>query len=337
MQKKMVYSLTFIVLSSVIFLPRTQAAAAPYYEGKTLSMVVGFSAGGGYDRMTRILARHLPKYIPGNPTIVVQNMPGAGSMVAANTLFRLTKPDGLTIGLFNRGLVFAQLLKAKGVQFDLRRFAWVGSASVETATLALRADLPFKTLDDILKAKAPIHIGSAGGAGDSATQFIVLLKEFAKIPIKIVDYPASAEAMLALEQKEVDGRGGAYTSFTPFLKRGVVRLWIRGRVSVPEIENLALDEDLATDKIGKTIMAMRSAPDNMGKAFVAPPGTPADVMKILTDALAKTVKDPETINDARKSLMDVAFVPPEECLRLFSYVLDQPDDIAKEVSKYIKF
>ena len=337
MKKKMLCLLTvFLVLSGVTSLKELQAAS-PYYEGKTIYMIVGFSAGGGYDRMTRILARNLPKYIPGKPTIVVQNMPGAGSMIAANTLFSLTKPDGLTIGIFNRGLAFTQLLKAEGVKFDLRKFAWVGSASVETATLALRADLPFKTVGDILKTKTPIPIGSAGGPSDSATQFIILLKEFAKIPMTIVDYPASPEAMLALEQKEVDGRGGAYTSFKPYLDRGVVRLWVRGRVSVPEIDNLPVDEDLTTDKLGKTIMAMRSAPDSMGKAYCAPPGTPTEVMKILTDALAKTVKDPETINDARKSLMEVEFVPPEECLRLFNYVLNQPDDIVKEVGKYIKF
>jgi tripartite-type tricarboxylate transporter receptor subunit TctC len=336
MKMKMACLLCLLVLSAAVPVTETQAAP-PYFEGKTITMIVGFSAGGGYDRMTRILARNLPKYIPGKPTIVVQNMPGAGSMVAANTLFNLTKPDGLTIGIFNRGLVFAQLLKAQGVQFDLRKFAWVGSASVETATLALRADLPFKTVDDLLKVKTPIPIGSAGGPGDSATQFIVLLREFAKIPIKIVDYQASPETMLALEQKEVDGRGGAYTSFKPFLERGLIRLWIRGRVSVPEIETLALDEDLTTDKIGKTIMAMRSAPDSMGKAYAAPPGTPAELMNILTDALAKTVNDPETISDARKSLMEVAFVPPKECLRLFSYVLDQPQDVVKEVGKYIKF
>jgi len=337
MGRKILCSLVTLLVLFAFFPHKELQAAAPYYEGKVINIIVGYSPGGGYDRLSRILAKHLPKFIPGKPAIIVQNMPGAGSMIAANQLYNLTKPDGLTIGTFNRGLPFAQLLKAEGVKFDLRKFSWVGSAAIETATLALRTDLPFKTLDDILKAKEPIMIGSAGGPSDSNTQFILLLKEFLKVNMKIINYPASAEVMLAVEGKEVDGRGASFSSIKPYVDRNLVRCWIRGRFSEPGIENLPVDEDLTTNKVGKTIMSMRSAADGTGRPYVAPPGTPANIMNILREALAKVIKDPELREDAKKNMMEVQFVSPDECLKLVNFVLNQPEDIVKEASKYIKF
>jgi tripartite-type tricarboxylate transporter receptor subunit TctC len=337
MEKNRVCLLISLCAALVILPCKASQAAAPYYEGKVITMIVGFSPGGGYDRLSRILAKHMPKYIPGKPTILVQNVTGAGSMIAANQIYGLTKPDGLTIGIFNRGLPFAQLLKAEGVKFDLRKFAWVGSASVETATLALRTDLPFKTLNDILKAKDPIMVGSGGGPSDSNTQFVLLLKEYVKINIKIINYPASPEVMLAVERKEVDGRGASWSSIKPYVDRGMVRCWIRGKLYEPGIEDLPVDEDLTTDKVGKTIMAMRSAADGIGRPYVAPPGTPTNVMNILRDGMAKALKDPELREDVKKKEMEVKWVPPEECLKLVNFVLNQPDAIVKEASKFIKF
>ena len=336
MKKTVLCLLTSLMVVSVV-LSHQELRAAPYYEGKNLTIIVGYSPGGGYDRMSRVLAKHLPKYIPGKPTVLVQNMPGAGSIIAANHVFNLAKPDGLTIGIFNRGMAFAQLLKAEGIRFDLRKFNWVGSAAVETATLALRTDLPFKTVDDILKTKEPINVASAGGPTDSNTQFVLLLKEFLKINIRIINYPASAEAMLAVEQKEADGRGASFSSIKPYVERKLVRCWIRGQASEPGIENLPVDEDLTTDKVGKTIMAMRSAADRLGRPYVAAPGTPPEVMAVLRDGLAKVLKDPELLEDAKKNMMLVQHLPPEECLRLVSFVLDQPEGIVKEAAKYIKF
>ncbi len=325
----------FVFLAGIFH--REAQAAAPYYEGKVITIMVGFSPGGGYDRLSRLLAKHLPRFISGKPAVLVQNLPGAGSMITANQLYNLTKPDGLTIGTFNRGLPFAQLLKAEGVKFDLRKYSWVGSAAVETTTLALRADLPCKTVDDIIKAKEPIMIGSAGGPSDSNTQFILLLKEFLNANMKIINYPASAEVMLAMERKEVDGRGASFSSVKPYVDRNAVRCWIRGRYSESGIENLPVDEDLTTSKVGKTIMSMRSAADGVGRPYVAPPGTPAHIINILRDAFAKVITDADFKADAKRNMMDARFVPPVECLKLVNSVLNQPDEVVKEASKYIKF
>lgn len=336
MGRKMIGSLVAIFVFSTFFsLPELQAA--PYYQGKVITMVVGFSPGGGYDRMTRLMAKHISRFIPGKPTVLVQNMPGAGSMIVANHIYNLTKPDGLTIGIFNRGLPFAQLLKANGVKFDMLKYSWVGSSAIETTTLGLRADLPFKTVDDILKTKEPLMIGSAGGPGDSNTQFTMLLKEFLGINMKIINYPASAEVILAMERKEVDGVGMSFNSLKPFIDRKLVRCWIRGRFSEPEIESLPVDEDLTANKTGKTIMSIRSSVDGIGRPFVAAPGTPAPIMKILRNAFAQAIKTPELQADAKKNMMEVQFVPPEECLRLVKFILNQPEEIKAEATKYIKF
>jgi len=312
-------------------------AAVPYYQGKVITMIVGYSPGGGYDRMTRLMAKHVSRFIPGKPTVLVQNMPGAGSMIVANHIYNLAKPDGLTIGIINRGLPFSQLLKASGVKFDMTKYAWVGSSAIETTTLGLRADLPYKTVDEILKTKEPLMIGSAGGPSDSNTQFTMLLKEFLGINMKIVNYPASAEVMLAIERKEVDGVGMSFNSLKPYIDRKFVRCWIRGHFSEPDIASLPVDEDLTTNKTGKTIMSIRSSVDGIGRPFVMAPGTPAPILKILRDAFAQAIKTPELQEDAKKNLMTVQFVPPEECLRLVNFILNQPADVVAEATKYIKF
>ena len=317
------------------FLFPTTLIAAPYYEGKTITMIVGHSAGGGYDRLSRVLAKHLPKHIPGNPTIIVENMAGASSIIASNHLYNIAKPDGLTIGNFDRALVYGQLLKAEGIKFDIMKFSWIGSAAVEATLLCLRSDLPYRTVSDLQKAKE-IHLGCAGPAATDY-QFPILLKEFLKINFNMVIYKGSRESRLAIERKEIDGKAGIYGSFRPDIERGVVRPFIRSRVSEPGIENVPVAEDLVTNKMGKTIMAVHAVQDQVSRPYVAPPGTPAETMKILRNAFAKVAEDPELKRDAEALMMTLKYVPVDECLKSYQYILSQPEDIAKELSKYIKF
>jgi tripartite-type tricarboxylate transporter receptor subunit TctC len=319
-----------IVLSSV------EVTAAPYYEGKTMRIIVGFTPGGGYDRMARLLGKYLPKYIPGNPTIIIENMGGASSIIAANHIYNAAKPDGLTIGTLNRAIPFAQLIKLEGVKFDVTKYAWVGSAAVEGSVFTIRADLPYKTVDDLRKAKEPLAMGSSG-AGTSDYQFALINKEFLGLNLKMITYPSSAECMLAVERKEVDGRAGSFSSLKPFIDRGVVRPILRGRVTEKGMENLPLNEDLTTDPMGKTIMAMFSSGDLIGRPYVAPPGTPEDVMKILRESFAKAAKDPELMDESKKVMMEVDYTPADECLKIVTYVLSQPEEIVKEFAKFVKF
>jgi tripartite-type tricarboxylate transporter receptor subunit TctC len=134
--------------------------AAPYYQGKKITIVVGFAPGGGYDRMTRMIVKHLPKHIPGKPTFIVENMPGGSSMIAANYVFNVAKRDGLTIGNINRGLKIAQLMKIAEMKFDMRKLACIGSTASDANVFCIRADLPYKTFDDLRKANMEIFMSS---------------------------------------------------------------------------------------------------------------------------------------------------------------------------------
>jgi tripartite-type tricarboxylate transporter receptor subunit TctC len=313
------------------------AAAQPNFAGKTVTIIVGYKAGGGYDATARLLARHLPKHIPGKPTVIVQNMPGANSIIAANHIYNVARPDGLTIGTFNRNLPIAQLTKVEGVKYDVTKFQWVGSAANESTILAIRADLPYKTFDELRKAKQTVVIGSTG-PGANTHDFPLLLKELLGLNFKIVSgYSSSADIMLAVERKEVDGRAGSFTSLRPFIDRGLVRPVVRARTSEPGIDKLPSDEDLAPNARAKAIMALRSAPEQVARPYVLPPATPADIVKVMRDAFAKAIDDKELEAEGKKAKLDLEYLPGDKAQKILVEVLQQPKDIVEEFSKYIKF
>ena len=312
-------------------------AAAQNFQGKTVTIIVGYKAGGGYDAMARLLARHLPKHLPGKPTVIVQNMPGANSIIAANHIYNVAKPDGLTIGTFNRNLPIAQLTRVEGVKFDITKFQWVGSAANESTILAIRTDLPYKSFEELKKAKEPVAIGSTG-PGANTHDFPLLLKELLGLNFKIVSgYSSSADIMLAVERKEVDGRAGSYTSLRPFIDRGLVRPLVRARSTEPGIENLPVDENLAPNPRAKAIMALRSAPEEVARPYVLPPATPADIVRVVRDAFANTIKDSELQAEGKKAKLDMEFLPGDKAQEILVDVLNQPKDVVDEFSKYIKF
>lgn len=329
-------TLRIIFISLVLLFASVPSYGASFYQGKTITIVVGYKPGGGYDRYARLIAKHLPKYIPGNPGVIVQNMPGASSVIAANHLFSIAKPDGLTIGTFNNATVIAQLIKVEGVRFDLTKFAWLGSAASDAVILSVRADLPYKTADDLRKAKQFV-IGTTG-PGSSTHDFPALLDEFAGFDFKLVPgYSSSADVMLAVERKEVDGRAGSYDSIKPFIDRGLVRPIIRNRTSAPGIEKLVVDENLATTQKGKLIMAVNAVPTQIYRPFVAPPGTAKDALKILSNAFASALKDKDLLAEAEKGKMTIDYTAPQDVLKVVAEVLGQPPDVVQELAKHIKF
>jgi tripartite-type tricarboxylate transporter receptor subunit TctC len=322
---------------AVLALLAAAPAAAQHYAGKTVTIVVGYKTGGGYDATARLLARHLPKHIPGKPTIIVQNMPGANSLIAANHVFSVAKPDGLTVGTFNRNLPIAQLTKVEGVKFDMLKFAWIGSAASEATVLAIRTDLPYKSFEDLRKAKQTVVIG-ATGPGANTYDFPLLLKDLLGVNLKIVSgYSSSSDIMLAIERKEVDGRAGSFSSIRPFIDRNLVRPVVRARATEAGIEQLPVDESFAPTPRAKAIMALRSAPEVIGRPYVMPPGTPPELVKTMREAFLKAIGDQELIAEATKAKMDLNFVDGDEAIRILKEVLSQPKDVVDEFSKYIKF
>jgi tripartite-type tricarboxylate transporter receptor subunit TctC len=320
-------------LAAVLPLP----VAAQSFQGKTVTIVVGYKAGGGYDATARLLARYLPKHIPGKPTVIVQNMPGANSIIAANHIYNVAKPDGLTIGTFNRNLPIAQLTGVQGVKYDITKFQWIGSAANETTVLAIRNDLPYKNFDELRKSKERLVIGSTG-PGANTHDFPLLLKDLLGINIKLVSgYSSSADIMLAVERKEVDGRAGSYTSLRPFIDRKLVKPIVRARSSEKSVANLPMDEEFAPNPRAKAIMALRSAPEQVARPYVLPPATPADIVKVMRQAFEAAIKDPECEKEAAKAQLDLEFTPGDQAQKILTEVLKQPKDIVDEFSKYIKF
>jgi tripartite-type tricarboxylate transporter receptor subunit TctC len=307
-----------------------------FYEGKTVTLVIGAS-GGSLEIAARIVARHLGKYLPGNPTVIVQNMTGAAHLVATNHVYNVAKADGLTLLAANPNVGIAQLTKVEAARFDVRRFQWIGSSGADGVALSIRSDLPYKSWDEVKKADRELVVGTTG-PGSNAHDFPLLLKEFAGARFKLVSgYPANADILLAIERKEVDLWAAFATTIKLAADRGAVRPIVRGRVAIPGFESLPVDEELATSKVGKAIMGIRAAPIAIGRAFAAPPATPADRVKLLRDALAKAVKDSEFNEEMKKARIEIGYIPPEEVLRMFNSLLEQPPEVQKEMVKYIKF
>jgi tripartite-type tricarboxylate transporter receptor subunit TctC len=324
-------SAAFIALGSI-----NASAQTSFYEGKTIAVVIG-ATGGSLELAARIVTRHLGKYVPGHPNVVLQSMPGAAHLVATNHVYTVAKPDGLTLLAANPSVGIAQLTKVEAVRFDLRKFEWLGSSGADGVALAIRPDLPYKTWQELKQADRELVVGTTG-PGSNAHDFPLFLKEFAGAKFKLVSgYRANADILLALERKEVDAWAAFATTIKLAADRGAVRPIVRGRVAIPGFESLPVDEDLATSELGKAMMAIRAAPLAIGRAFAAPPKTPADRVAALRDALAKVVKDPEFLAEMKKANIEVGYIPPEQVAKLLARLLDQPPEVQKELVKYIKF
>jgi tripartite-type tricarboxylate transporter receptor subunit TctC len=308
---------------------------ANFYEGKTITIQIG-AKSGSLAIAAQIVGHHLGKYIPGKPAVVVNFMPGAAHLLATNHVFNLAKPDGLTILASNPNVAIAQLSKVEQVRFDVRKFQWLGSSGADGVAFSIRSDLPYKSFDELKKADRELVAGTTG-PGSNAHDFPLLLKEFAGLKLKLVSgYPANSDVLLAVERKEVDSWSALATTIKLAADRGVVRPLVRGRVPAPGFENLPVDEDLATSQLGKSLMAIKSIPGAIGRAFAAAPGTPADRVAMLRDALAKAVADPELIAEGKKAKIAFAFISHEQVTKDFNALLNQTPETLKEMGKYIK-
>jgi len=319
----------------VLLLAPLARAQAPYYEGKAVTILIG-AKSGSLEIAAQIVAHHLGKYLPGKPAVIVQHMPGAAHLLATNNVFNVAKPDGLTILASNPNVSIAQLSKVEQVRFDVRKFQWIGSSGADGVALSIRSDLPYKSFDELKKADRELVAGTTG-PGSNAHDFPLLLKEFAGLKVKLVSgYPSNSDVLLAVERKEVDSWSALATTIKLAADRGVVRPLVRGRVAGPGFENLPVDEDLATSALGKSLMAIKSIPQAIGRAFAVALATPADRVAMLRDAFAKAIKDPELVAEAKKAKIIVNLISHEQVLKDFTALLNQTPETLKEMGKYIK-
>jgi tripartite-type tricarboxylate transporter receptor subunit TctC len=324
-----------IALATLPILPQPAAAQASFYQGKTVTIVIG--GGGSLAVAARILANHLGKHIPGNPAVIVQTMTGGAHLVATNHAFSVAKPDGLTLLALNPAVGIAQLMKVEAVRFDLRKYEWLGSTGADGVVLAIRADLPYKTWNE-LKASGKELVAGTTGPGSNAHDIPLLLSEFAGAKFKLVSgYPANSDILLAVERKEVDVWTAYATTVKLAVDRGSVRGIIRNRVPSPGFEKLPVDEELATSPVGKAIMGIRAAPSAIGRAFAVTPGTPPDRVKVLRAAFAQAMKDKEMLGEAAKAKFEFNYISPETVAKDIAGLLDQTPEVQREMVKYIKF
>jgi tripartite-type tricarboxylate transporter receptor subunit TctC len=308
---------------------------ANFYEGKTVTVLIG-AKSGSLAIAAQIAAQHLGKYIPGKPAVILQHMPGAAHILATNNVFNVAKPDGLTILAANPSVAIAQLSKVETVRFDVRKFQWLGSTGADGVALSVRSDLPYKTFDDLRKVDQELVAGTTG-PGSNAHDFPLLLKEFAGAKLKLVSgYPANSDVLLAIERKEVDSWSALATTIKLAADRGVVRPLVRGRVAIPGFENLPVDEDLTTNKIGKALMVIRGLPLAIGRTFAVPPATAAARVTVLREALVKVIQDPEFQAESKKAKIDMHHISAEQVQKDFNTMMNQPPDVLKEMGKYIK-
>jgi tripartite-type tricarboxylate transporter receptor subunit TctC len=335
-------------VSLFLLLPQLSHAQGQthFYQKKNIQVIVGSAPGGLYDRWGRLLAQYMGKYIPGNPNLVVQNMPGGGSMIATNYLYGVAKPDGLTLGMFQTHMYLQQLVGIPEVKYDVRKFTWLGSQEKGQMMLYIRADSPYKSMDDIVKAKEPPKCGGSGASDQTALLTRLLEETIGAKFIRVLGYPGGSEVDLAMERSEVVCRATRITvhfSREPFLtwdKKGFDRHLLQAstkrdpRLSeVPTIYELM--DKYKTPEVGRRLAQVILSGDELGRPMVAPPGIPADRVKVLREAYNKALKDPALIEEVTKARLDMDPSSGEEIEALVKEIMDQPPEVIALVKKIL--
>jgi len=321
---------------------RSDATSHEFFKGKTIRLVVGNSVGGAMDDWGRFMAQYMGKHIPGNPDIVVQNMPGAGGVTAANYVYNVAKPDGLSIGLVNPALYIDQLIGSKEVKFDWPKFSWIGSPERIDQVLFIRTDFPSKTIEDLRNAAEPPRCSATARAG-LAYFLPKLMEEGLGIKINMVlGYGGGGEMNLAMEKGEVHCRAGtvsAYVGREPtrtWIKKGFVRgLAQSGAKRYPKLPDVPtlyeLMETHRTADATKRLARVLLSSGDLGRPFMAGPGTPAERVKVLRDAFTKSMSDPALLADAHKRKWDLAPLSGEELEATSKEIMVQPREVIERM------
>jgi tripartite-type tricarboxylate transporter receptor subunit TctC len=331
----------------LILLGTTDAKGqVPFYQGKNITIVVGYLAGDGYDIWARLLTTHILKHIPGSPNIIVQNMPGAGARIAANFVYNVAKPDGLTLGSIGPSLYFDQLMKIPEVQFDWAKFTWIGSTEKTPFLFYMRTDSPYKTFEDIRKASEAPRC-SATSTGTSGHFVPRLLEEALGLKFRIImGYQGGGEQDLALERKEVECRALSIPTFfarEPFgtwRKNKLVHLMVQtGRNRDPRAPDVPtifeLMDQYKTPESTRRLVTVILASGDLGRPFIAPPGVPPDRVRVLRGAFMKTMNDPAFLDEVKKKKLEADPSSGEELEALAKEAISQPPEVVERMKKLL--
>ena len=302
-----------VAAASLILLLSVNSANAqePFYKGKTVRIIVGASAGGGYDTYSRTIARHMGKHIPGNPVFVVDNMPGAGFLISANYMYRVAKADGLTVGHFIGGLFLQQLLGKPGIEFDARKFEYIGVPAQDNYVLGVNKSTGITGMDQWLSSKSVVKLGGVG-AGSATDDIPKVLAATIALPMQLVSgYKGTADVRLAFDGGEVTGICNSWESFKSTWRKeldaGELVLVLQNVAKPhPELPKIPLAINYAkTDEAQRLIRALVHSVGPTARPYLLPPGTPKDRVQILRKAFIETMKDPEFLADATKAKLDL--------------------------------
>jgi tripartite-type tricarboxylate transporter receptor subunit TctC len=308
------------LLTACLFSISTNVSAqSGFYEGKTIRIIVGFSPGGGYDALARMLSRHMPKYIPGQPTIVVENMTGAASLLAANHIAKVAKPDGLTMGHFSGGFAYSQLMGQPGIEFDAQKFVFVGAVARDESAIAFTKASGINSMEKWFAAKTPVKMGTTGPGAFGTDNVIKVIKAALNLPIQIISgYKGTADMRLAAESGEIDGTTWGWDSMRGTWQKAIEA----GNVTVvlqtvpkpfPDLPRVPLAIDLAKTAEAKQLIEFGiHYPSKITKTLALPPNTPQDRAEILQKALQETVKDREFIAESEKAKIGIAPVTADD-------------------------
>lgn len=326
---------------SLVLLGPAGAPAQDSYQGKIIRFIVGQAAGGGYDTYTRTIAHHIIKHIPGHPTVTVENMTGAGSLVAANYLYNNAKPDGLTVANWNSAFVLNQALGDPNVRFDARKFGWIGAPSKGIPVCVIMGFTGPRSFDEILRSEKPIKMGGTAPGSHSIDLPLMLNKMLATKFNVVSGYQGTAQVRLAMQRREVDGDCTNWESIVATRKdmieaKGDDRLipfLIHSRQKDPQVRDIPLfSEVLRGDTEGATYKAYMAQMEYQ-RPLTTAPGTPKDRLEILRRAFRATLLDPEFLADAAKSKLDINYVSGEETEKMVAEVLS----IAPKVRENLQF
>ncbi len=332
-----------IVTALVSMIVFESAHAQEPFQGRRMRMIVSYNPGGGYDVYSRVIARHLPRHIPGKPSLIVQNMPGGGSAIGANYLYRIAPRDGSAVGIFSPTRVLSQVIGVPGFEFESEKFNWLAAGNIsDVLTCFARADAGVKNLDDAIRRRQPLIVATTG-AGSTTHTWARAYKEILGANFKVVPgYPGSTGIRVAMERGEVDAGCGVQWSSM----RATAKDWIESGTAViftqigitqsKEFPHLENSLDRAKTNMDKQVLAALLTENRIGRAYVTPPEVPQDRVHLLRKAFLDTLRDPKLVDEAAKVGIDIDPLPGEEVQKVVAELGDLPREVKERVRNFLE-
>lgn len=337
--------MSVVSLLTVALAARVEAGAASeeFFRGKVIRIVVGFSAGGGFDTYARTLSRSLGKYVPGNPSVIVENMTGAGSLISANHIYKVAKPDGLTIGAFNGNQILGQLVGADGINFDARQMEWMGAPGYNHDLCVLSQKMGVANGEQWLALKTPLKLGGSA-PGTPTDDGPKILKEAIGLPMRLISgYKGTADIRVAVESGEVDGICGfswasVRSTWRKAIESGQVLVVLQNAPKAhAELPKVPLAISFAkTAEARQLIEAGVHQPSAITYGYSLPPGTPKDRLAVLRKAFLQAVKDEDFLNDAKKANLEIAPASGEEIEQAIQKLFKTPPSVVAKLKEVLK-